>query len=189
LLPNGEFASTASAAVNVDFSETHAEIKGAGVATGSAAVVVRGQSDLDAFADADASSVDTVAGGFGLAPALAINVVGQTTDAVIAGHATGPSITVEARMTGDGIHTYEADALAGAGQGESNLAGAIAINVARGTTEARVDASAVLTFSSPGPLTIHAAYVTEEKALAHAKDTGLATVGVGASFAFNVALN
>ncbi len=91
-LPNGAFAIAAAVAANVELAEALASIAASGAVSSGAGILVRAASDVDASADADARIVDGLTGGLGLAAAVAINVAGPTTEAVIAGAATSSSI-------------------------------------------------------------------------------------------------
>ena len=66
------------------------------------------------------------------------------------GTASAAAIDVEATMADDLTHTYRAEALSGAGANAAGLAGAIAVNVASGDTEASVDGGASLALTGGG---------------------------------------
>src|SRR5262249_29600462 len=170
--PNHTIAVAAALGVNIDLTGAHARIEGSGNLTAGSIVLVHGSSDVDASATANARAVDNSLTGYGVAAAVAINVAGPSTEAMIAGQATAAGITVITRMSGDLQHTYTADAASGAGANANALAGALAINVAVASSEARVDGGAVLTLTSGGSLLIDAASKTDNEADAHSKVAG-----------------
>src|SRR5439155_24376939 len=135
-------------------------------------------SHMDASADANGRTVDNTISGTGIAAAVAINVANTTTAASIAGKASANSITIETVMAGDGRHSYSASASSGAGANAESFAGALAVNVPTGSSDARLENGASLTLAS-GKLTIHARYATRNEAKAVSTASGESAVGIG----------
>ena len=188
--PDGSLAVAAAAAVNVDLTLAQAQLDATGNVVSGGPLLIRTLSDVDASATASAKTVDDTLIGVGIGAGVAVNVATQTTEAFIAGTATAPTITVRTLMADDGLHSYSAEAFAGAGADATGLAGALAVNVATGTSEARIDSGAVLNLApTGGMLSVQSAFNTENVVEALAKTLGDPTLGVGAAIAVNVALN
>ncbi len=186
--PGGVPAVAAAVAVNVDLSQSSAQIDSTGnVRAGT--LFINGKSNVNATATASGRTVDNSLKGFGIAAAVAVNVGAPTTQAVLAGTASAKAVTVQTLMSGEGPHIYDAEAYSGAGANASDLAGALAVNVGLGTSEARIDDTAVVNLSGAATLQVTANYLTDN--LAHALSTAAdeGVVGLGASLAVNTAIN
>ena len=156
--------------------------------TSGAGILVRAASDVDASADADARIVD----GLVRRPGHRRGGRDQRRRPDDRGphrrRRDGPAIAIDARMAGDLVHTYGSMAHSGAGLTETDLAGAFAINVDFGTTEARTDGGASLTLVASGDLTVSATYATINTAGALSTVPADPMIGIGGSIAANTVL-
>ena len=187
-LPGGALAIGATVALNIDLSKASGQLDStANVTAGS--ITVTGESAMNATASASGRTVDDTLSGFGFAGAIAVNTALPTTEAFIDGKASGGAITVQTLM--DGTQVYGAAAQSGAGVNANGIAGALAVNVAVGTSAARVDDGAALNLGSAGALQVNAAYTTDDTANALSIFSSNPTLGIGlgASIAVNTTVN
>ena len=160
------------------------QVKAGGAASLSAA------NDTDAHAKADGSAVSANASGIGVG--IAINAATAVSNRAVIG--AGSSLTahdlkLQAAMKspGDGTHTITAEATSGAGAKKTGVAGALAVNIAKVTTEARIEPTAVVTLTG-GNASLSAAEQTAATATAKPLKDGATgeDKGIGISASFNI---
>ena len=165
--------------------------------TAGGAVMVKAESDTDAKATADGSAKD--ASSAGIAAAVAVNFVNITDKASIGLGveliANGLTVSAGMRSSGgsDGKHTIYAEAKSGASaSGDIGIAGALAINIISGHTEAIIrgnPAHAPPTDVNAGSGDVSITATSNEADTAKATseaDAGGDGAGVGASVALNI---
>ncbi|MDB5352184.1 MAG: hypothetical protein JWN86_3431 [Planctomycetota bacterium] len=146
--------------------------------------------DTDARAKAQGNTTDAAATGVGVG--IAVNAVsGESDRAIIGAGATvqAKGLTLDAHMSpgGDGTNVLRAEAVSGVGSKETGVAGSLAINAVKLTTEAVVGSGAQVTLSG-GDLNLTATSKTSAPASARPgldANTG-GVKGLGLSFAVNV---
>jgi hypothetical protein len=183
--PDGSMAVAAAAAVNVDLTGATATVTGSGSVVTNTPLLVHTVTHVDASAGADGGTAD--GSSLGVGAALAVNVARPAIEASIAGTVKAPAVNVKTEMGGDGTNTFQATASSGAGVTATGVAGALAINVGAGQSEAAIRDGARLTIGG-GKLLVNATNATANFSNALALSANV-DVGDGASFAANVALN
>ena len=191
---DGAVGVAAAMAINVLSLTSEAAVKDN--LTFGGVLTIHSSANVDAGADANASTVtdDTV----GVGAAVAANVAGLTNKAWIGEGVTviAGGVVVKADMLPKGtllkreaMHDFEANAISGAGKPEVGVAGAFALNIPVITTEAFLPTGAELKIASLGNVRLEAtnAMSTVVHAKSKAEDAG--PVGVGASVAVNLPIN
>ncbi len=181
----GNLAIAAAAAVNVDVASETATIGSDASVVTSSPLLVHNLSQFSDISHADGSPADGSAVGVGAA--LAINVARPSIEASIAGAATAPAINVKTEMSGGGTNTFGATAISGAGETDTGVAGALALNVGASQSTSAIEDGATLSIGG-GSLLVSSLDVTTDFATAGAQASN-AVLGFGASVATNVALN
>ncbi|MBI5616868.1 MAG: right-handed parallel beta-helix repeat-containing protein, partial [Gammaproteobacteria bacterium] len=156
----------------------------AGAFTGNAVALLAGPTgSLSTVADGTAAQ----SGGIGIGAAAAINLATYASRVTLGGTSsiTAASVTLEADATSA---LFGAKATSGAGADNVGVAGAFALNVDVAKAEALVAATANVTLTAAAPVTVKSVTTTTDTAQATSKlDGGNNSVGVGASFALNIA--
>ena len=124
---DGSVGAAAAAAANLDYNSALAGITAGAQITADLPVSVVSTLDADADAFATAEAVDSAVS---LGIAAAANITSQGNQAFIGGNVTAPGIEVRARLGGNGVSDFTAEAISGGGS-EANLgvAGAFAVNL------------------------------------------------------------
>jgi hypothetical protein len=124
---SGAVGAAAAAAVNVDFNSALAGIIVGANVTANGAVVVTSTLTSDDDAVADGRAVDSTTA---LGVAAAANISSQSNQAFIGGQVTGTQVEVQALLGGDGVASFNANAISGAGGSDGlGVAGAFAVNL------------------------------------------------------------
>ncbi|WP_457423984.1 right-handed parallel beta-helix repeat-containing protein [Roseateles sp. P5_E7] len=124
---DGSVGAAAAAAANLDYNSALAGITASAQITADLPVSVISTLDADADAFATAEAVDSAVS---LGIAAAANISSQGNQAFVGGSVTAPGIEVRARLGGNGVSDFTAEAISGGGS-EANLgvAGAFAVNL------------------------------------------------------------
>jgi hypothetical protein len=155
---------------------------GATVTSMSGALLVSATGDMDSNALASSNTVNNMGG---IAAAIALNAQNNNLRAWISGMATANQIDVKTEMSGNGVHTFNADSTSGTGTAAIGVSGAFAATQALGTSYAFIGDGATLVLSGGGDLTVNADVNIDNVANAVPAVNLGTTVGVGASFELN----
>ncbi len=188
---SGGMTVAAAVALNlIAHSESLASVPSGRAVTVGGALTVASANDTDGHARADGSTTTTNATGVGVG--IAINADTDDLDRALIGAGAkviAKGLTVSAGMgnSGDGTNTLGADSSSGGGAKQVGVAGSLAINVARTTTEAVVDSGAQVALTG-GNASISASSKTSAPVSAgSSKDLGTGKdKGIGVSAAFNI---
>ena len=180
-----------AAAVGVNVVETVARsmISGPRQITAGRPVSLTSSANTDAVTSADAQA--TSESSVGVGAAVAVNTVDVTNHAVVDDNSIvdAPGLTLSALMKdvdGDAIHTFSADTVSGAGDGDIGVAGSVAIELVNTDTQATLRQGTDITLAG-SPLVLNSEAITSSTSTAIPEgDGGEGTdVGVGASVALN----
>ncbi|HEY1378701.1 MAG TPA: hypothetical protein VGF55_18020, partial [Gemmataceae bacterium] len=177
---DGKVGVAAALAVNIASASSRVAVAAGQGVTAAGGFSLSAANNSNATATADGSQT---AGATGVGAAVAINVATPVADAAIDGPVTAGAVTAGATLGGQTAAT----AHSGAGATDVGVAGAFALNVARGHAHAAVGPVGSVTVSSPaGDIVIQASGTTSDAATADGTVPGFPDVGVGASLAINI---
>ncbi|MFN5854601.1 MAG: hypothetical protein ACK456_01665, partial [Pseudanabaenaceae cyanobacterium] len=188
----GSVSVSAALALNFVNSTTAATINNGLTINAAGVAKVRTSNETDALAIADGKAVDPENSKVGVGVGVALNIVDISNRATIGNNVTltsngldmAANISDPAVGGGNGVGTFSAKAIAGAGATKVGVAGAFALNLINKSHEAVIKSGANVNTGN-GAITMTASNNDTVFANATSKATG-GKVGVGASIALNL---
>ena len=169
--------------VTVAVTEAHATIADGLTVKSGGVLTLKAQNNTDAAASADGSA-KTDKTGTGVGIAVAVNVGVAETEAQIGKGADVTAAGVSLQATSK--DKFSASAVSGASQGDTGVAGSLAVNVGISHATAELADNAVLTITGGKDVELKAQNFVTNTVTAKAQQEGAKSFGMGASIAVNV---